>query len=113
MAAEVWHGCFQHRRERALMLAAALIITAWGSVGLYRGLDTAEACTTPSTAFPMSAAAASRRRRFQTRGPDNQREGRPIEELGMESKWPRSLVPRAGESRRLSIERDGERVLTM
>jgi hypothetical protein len=38
-------------------------------------------------------------------------EGVPVEKLGMESRWPRSLVPRAGESRRFLVARQGEQLM--
>lgn len=37
-------------------------------------------------------------------------EGRPVEELGMESRWPLALAPRVGQKHRFVVERKGERV---
>jgi hypothetical protein len=37
-------------------------------------------------------------------------EGTPVGELGMESRWPRQLAPRIGQSLRFVVERNGERV---
>jgi len=37
-------------------------------------------------------------------------EGTPVEELGMESRWPRRLAPRIGQSLRFVVDRNGETV---
>jgi hypothetical protein len=101
-------------RERALMLASALIITAWGSVALYQGLHTGFSGGLYDTEYRIGQFGhGSLAERSGLKPGDRviSVEGRPVEELGMESRWPRSLVPRAGESRRFLIDRNGERIL--
>lgn len=105
---------FNIGRQRALMLASALIIVAWGGVGLYQGLNTgfSGGLYDPEYRIVQSGRGSLAERSGLKPGDRViSVEGRPVEELGMESRWPRSLVPRAGESRRFLVDRNGERIL--
>jgi hypothetical protein len=101
-------------RQRALMLAVAIIIVAWGSVGLYQGLNTGFSGGLYNTEYRIvQSGRGSLAERSGLKPGDRviSVEGRPVEELGMESRWPPSLVPRAGQSRRILVDRNGERIL--
>ena len=101
------------RRERALMLAGALVIAAWGAVGLYQGLNSGFSGGLYDPEYRVPAiwpGGLADRSGFKPGDRVISVEGRPVEELGMESRWPRSLAPRIGESRRFVIERKGERI---
>jgi hypothetical protein len=104
---------FNIGRERACLLAGALIIIAWGSVGLYQGLNSgfSGGLYDPEYRVPeVRRGGLADRSGFKPGDRVISVEGRPVEKLGMESRWPRSLVPQVGESRRFVIERDGERI---
>jgi hypothetical protein len=101
-------------RQRALMLASALVIVVWGCVGLYQGLNTgfSGGLYDPEYRVPeVGRGSLAERSGLKPGDWVISVEGRPVEELGMESRWPRSLVPRAGESRRFLVERNGQRIL--
>jgi hypothetical protein len=104
---------FNVGRQRALLLAGALVITAWGSVGLYLGLNSgfSGGLYDPEYRVPaVRRGGLADKSGFKAGDRVISVEGRPVEELGMESRWPRSLVPRIGESRRFVVERNGERI---
>lgn len=102
------------RRRDALLLAGAVALIAWGAAGLYQnarcgfsgGLYTPD-YTVPGV-FPGSAAAKAG---FVPGDRVISVEGIPVEKLGMESRWPRALLPRVGESHRFLVERTGGQVL--
>jgi hypothetical protein len=94
------------------MLTGALALIVWGSLGLYDGLHTgfSGGLYDPEYRVPeIGQDGLAARSGFRAGDRVISVEGRPVEQLGMESRWPRSLVPRIGESRRFVVERDGER----
>jgi hypothetical protein len=106
-------GVLNMGRERAWMLASTLIIIAWGSIGLYQGLNAgfSGGLYDPEYRVPdVRRGGVAERSGFRPGDRVISVEGRPVEELGMESRWPRSLVPRAGESRRFVVDRNGVRI---
>jgi hypothetical protein len=101
------------RCQRALMLTSAVVITLWGSVGLYQGLNTGFSGGLYDPEYRISAVrrgSPADKSGFIPGDRVISVEGRTVEELVMESRWPRSLVPRIGESRRFVVDRNGERI---
>ncbi len=102
------------RSRRLLLLAGAAGFVVWGAMGLCLGprrgfsggLYTPE-YTVPGV-LPGSAAAKAG---FEPGDRVISVEGIPVERLGMESRWPRSLAPGLGDSRRFLVERKSGRVL--
>jgi hypothetical protein len=95
------------------MLTSAVVITLWGSVGLYQGLNTGFSGGLYDPEYRISAfrrGSLADKSGFKPGDRVISVEGRPVEELGMESRWPQSLVPRIGESRRFVVDRNGERI---
>jgi len=101
---------FTAKRRMALLLAAAVALTAWGTVGFFERLDDGWGAYTYSPDYIVNF--------VEPGGPGDQAglqngdrvisvEGIPVEQLPLYSRWPRSLAPRVGESRRLVVERDG------
>ncbi|MBI4874544.1 MAG: hypothetical protein HY822_07925 [Acidobacteria bacterium] len=100
-------------RQRAWLLASAVIIVAWGSAGLHEGLNSgfSGGLYDPEYRVPgVRRGGLADKSGFKPGDRVIGVEGRPVEKLGMESRWPRSLAPRAGESRRFVVERNGERI---
>jgi hypothetical protein len=100
-------------RQRAWMVTASLVLAAWAAVGFLEGLNTgfSGGLYDPEYRVPgITAGGLAARSGFQAGDRVISVEGRPVEELGMESRWPRALVPRVGESRRFVVERRGGRV---
>jgi hypothetical protein len=100
-------------RQRALALVAALVVTAWGAAGLYEGLNSgfSGGLYDPEYRVPgVRPGGLADRSGFEAGDRVISVEGRPVESLGMESRWPRSLVPRIGGSRRFVVQRDGKQV---
>jgi hypothetical protein len=100
-------------RQRALVLVAALAVTAWGAAGLYEGLNSgfSGGLYDPEYRVPgVYPGGLADRSGFKSGDRVISVEGLPVETLGMESRWPRSLVPRISESRRFVVQRDGEQV---
>ncbi len=101
------------RHQRILMVAAAVFLIAWGGFGFYRGLHGgfSGGLYDPSYrvvgVFPGSLADKAG---FRPGDRVISVEGIPVGELGMESRWPRSLARRIGQSHRFVVERKGERV---
>jgi len=94
------------QRRWAWMLAGAVVVVAWGSVGLYQGLHSgfSGGLYDPEYRVPgVRPGGLADRSGFQPGDRVISVQGRPVEELGMESRWPRSLVPRSGESRRFIV----------
>jgi hypothetical protein len=101
------------RLQRALILTGAVVIVLWGTVGLYEGLNSgfSGGLYDPEYRIPgVARGGLADRSGFEPGDRVISVQGRPVEELGMESRWPRSLVPRVGESRRFVVERNGQRV---
>ena len=99
--------------QRALMLTSVVVLTVWGSVGLYRGLNTgfSGGLYDPEYRIPgVRSGGLADNSGFKPGDRVISIQGRPVEELGMESRWPRYLVPRIGESRRFVVDRNGERI---
>ncbi|MFB3829796.1 MAG: PDZ domain-containing protein [Bryobacteraceae bacterium] len=94
------------------MIAGALAVVAWGSLGLYQGLNTGFSGGLYDTGYRVPGVrpgGLADRSGFKPGDRVVSVEGIPVEELGMESRWPRALVPRIGETRRFVVERNGAR----
>ena len=101
------------RGQRTLMLTVAVVIALWGSVGLYQGLNTgfSGGLYDPEYRIPdVRRGGLADKSGFKAGDRVISVQGKRVEELGMESRWPRSLVPRIGESRRFIVDRNGERI---
>lgn len=100
-------------RSRALLLVVAIALIAWGAVGLYQGLNSgfSGGLYDPTYTVPgVRPGSLAERSGFNAGDRIISVESIPVERLGMESRWPRALAPRIGESRRFVVERNGERV---
>lgn len=101
-------------RSRSLLLVvAAVTILVWGSVGLYQGLHRgfSGGLYDPEYRVPgVAPGSPAEKAGFRAGDRVVSVEGRPVEQLGMESRWPRSLTPGIGESRHFVVERQGELV---
>jgi hypothetical protein len=101
------------RRRRVLLLAAAIGLVGWGSLGLYQGLHNGftGGLYDPEYVVPgVMPGGEADKAGFQAGDRVISVEGRPVGELGMESRWPRSLTPRVGQAHRFVVERKGERL---
>lgn len=98
-------------RRRVLLLVVAVAITVWGTVGFFQRLPMGRGGYTYSPEYIVNY--------VERGGPADEAglevgdrvisvEGIPVEELPLYSRWPNSLTPRAGESRRLVVEREGQ-----
>ncbi|HSG81714.1 MAG TPA: PDZ domain-containing protein, partial [Gemmatimonadota bacterium] len=98
-------------RAGMLALAAAAALIVWGIVGFFDRMGQGWGGYTYSPDYVVNY--------VQPDGPGEEAgmemgdrvisvEGMPVEELPLYSRWPRSLAPKVGESRRLTVERDGE-----
>ncbi len=99
------------RHVRLLACVTALI--AWGAVGLYQGLNSgfSGGLYDPAYTVPgVHPGSLAERSGFKAGDRVVSVEGIPVERLGMESRWPRALAPKVGESRRFVVERNGQRV---
>lgn len=100
------------KRRLSLLLAAAALV-AWGGFGLWQGLHTGFSGGLYDPGYrvpgvrPASPAATAG---FQPGDRIVSVAGKPVEQLGMESRWPRSLAPQPGQSHRFVVERGGQRV---
>ncbi len=106
-------GSVNVRRQCVFMLAVAAAITVWGSVGLYQGLNSGFSGGLYDPDYRVVGlwrGGLADRSGFKSGDRVISVEGRPVEQLGMESRWPRSLTPGIGETRRFVVERKGERV---
>jgi hypothetical protein len=96
-----------------LLLAAAIGLVGWGSLGLYQGLNSgfSGGLYDPEYRVPgVIPGGLAAKSGFLTGDRVISVEGTPVEKLGMESRWPRSLAPRIGQSRRFVVERKGVRI---
>jgi len=101
------------RHRGALLLGAAVIITAWGTVGFFQGLGGGFSGGLYSPRYVVDGVmpgGAGEKAGLRVGDRVISVEGKPVEELGMESRWPRSLTPRAGDTRRFLVEREGKKV---
>ncbi len=101
-------------RQSAGLLAAGVALIAWGAIGSYRNPQGgfSGGLYTPDYTVPeISPGSVGGKAGLKPGDRVISVEGIPVEKLGMESRWPRSLVPRAGESRRFLVERKQARVL--
>jgi len=101
------------KSRRVVFLAIAVIITAWGTVGFYQGLHRGYSggLYDPQYVVPgVMPGGLAEKSGFQAGDRVISVEGRSVEDLGMESRWPRSLAPMIGQTRRFVVERKGERI---
>jgi hypothetical protein len=101
------------RHPGALLLGAAVIITAWGTIGFFQGLGGGFSGGLYSPRYVVDGVmpgGAGEKAGLRVGDRVISVEGKPVEELGMESRWPRSLTPRAGDTRRFLVEREGKNV---
>ncbi len=100
-----------HER-RFELLGLAVLLTAWGGAGfLTRAGGYTDALYEPDFTIrhaPEGGVLAEAS--FQVGDTVVAVEGIPVEEVGMHSRWPRSLSREAGESLRMTVRRDGELV---
>jgi hypothetical protein len=99
--------------ERWWMLGAGVALAAWGAVGFYQGLGRAysEGLYDPEYRVPgVLPGGTAHRAGFKAGDRIVSVDGRPVEELGMESRWPRSLRRQPGQTLRFVVERNGARV---
>ena len=95
------------------MLATALVITAWGAAGFFQGLNSgfSGGLYDPEYVVPgVMPGGPAERSGLREGDRVISVEGTPAAQLGMESRWPRRLAPRIGESRRFVVERKGEQI---
>ena len=98
------------KRHRTWVPAAAAVIVTWGMLGLFSGTNAGytDALFQPDYTIlyapegsPLDEAG------FQIGDSVVTVEGIPVVELGMYSRWPRSLLRRPGESLTMVVEREG------
>lgn len=100
--------------HRMALWAAAAFLVLWSAAGIYD--NSRFACSQglydPSFRVPQLPA-SNIGAKAGLRAGDRvvSVEGFPIASLGMESRWPRALTPRPGESRRFLVERNGAMLL--
>ncbi|HSD67380.1 MAG TPA: hypothetical protein VLF95_11800 [Vicinamibacteria bacterium] len=96
-----------------LVAVASAALVAWAAVGFYQGLNSgfSGGLYDPGYVVPgVWPGGLADRSGFRAGDRVISVEGTPVEELGMESRWPRRLAPRIGQSHRFVVDRDGERV---
>ena len=101
------------KRWRVSLAAVALGLIAWGGIGFYQGLHRgfSGGLYDPQYVVPgVMPGTMADKAGFKAGDRVISVEGRPVEELGMESRWPRSLRPRIGQAQRFVVERNGERL---
>lgn len=101
------------QRHRWLVAVASGALVAWGAVGFYQGLNAGFSGGLYDPKYVVPGAwpgSLAERSGFRAGDRVVSVEGTPVEELGMESRWPRRLVPRVGQSLRFVVDRNGERV---
>ena len=99
--------------RRIVMGVGAVLITAWGAIGLVAGLNSGFSGGLYDPSYRVVGlwpGGLADRSGFKDGDRVVSVEGRPVEELGMESRWPRALAPGIGESRRFVVEREGKQV---
>jgi len=101
------------RHRGALLLGAAAIIAAWGTIGFFQGLGGGFSGGLYSPRYVVDGVmpgGAGEKAGLRVGDRVISIEGKPVEKLGMESRWPRSLAPRIGDTRRFVVEREGKTV---
>lgn len=101
------------RRGGAALLLIAAVLVAWGAVGLQQGLNAGFTGGLYDTEYRVPGVypgSVADRAGFKAGDRVISVEGVPIEDLGMESRWPRSLAPRIGQTHRFIVERNGAHV---
>lgn len=101
------------RHGGTILLVTAIALVAWGAVGLVQGMDSGftGGLYDPEYRVPgVLPGGAAEKAGFKAGDRVISVDGIPIEELGMESRWPRSLATKAGQSRRFVVERNSERI---
>ncbi len=96
-----------------LFMVSALFLIAWGGVGLYEGLHRGftGGLYDPEYVVPgVMPGGAAERAGFRVGDRVLSVDGIPVESLGMESRWPRSLASDVGQSRRFLVKRGGETI---
>ena len=102
-----------HTHRKALLLVAAVTVIAWGSAGFYQGLNSgfSGGLYDPEYMVPgVFPGSAAEKAGFRAGDRVVSVEGIPIEDLSMESRWPRSLAVKPGHSLRFVVERKSERI---
>jgi hypothetical protein len=96
--------------HKALLLTAAVAITAWGVIGYLdrRQLGRAEFMYDLDYSLMVVPDGPAAQAGMQDGDRMVSVEGVMVEDLPLYSRWPRSLGARVGESRRYVVERDGE-----
>ena len=100
------------QQKKRIVLVIALALTAWGILGVFGNTDGyTDALFEPDYTIlhappdgPLAEAG------FQVGDSVVTVEGIPVEELGMYSRWPRSLARRPGESLSMTVDRAGQQV---
>lgn len=103
---------FPHAKTIA-WIALSLCLASWTAFGLWRGLHSgfSGGLYDPSYRVPgVIPGSAAARAGFQPGDRIITVEGRPVEELGMESRWPRSLSHPIGSTQRFVVQRAGQYV---
>jgi membrane-associated protease RseP (regulator of RpoE activity) len=98
------------RHRPILLMMGAVALVAWGAIGLYQGLHRgfSGGLYDPHYVMPgVVPGSAAERAGFRAGDRVISVDGTPVEELGMESRWPRSLAAQIGQSRRFLVERNG------
>ena len=101
------------KRRRLLVLAAAIGLLAWCGFGVYRRQNGGftGGLYDPEYRVPgVIPGGWADRSGFMAGDRVISVEGRPVEELGMESRWPLGLAPRVGQKHRFVVERKGGKV---
>jgi hypothetical protein len=84
------------RHRGALLFGAAVIITAWGTIGFFQGLGGGFSGGLYSPRYVVDGVmpgGAGEKAGLRVGDRVISVEGKPVEEVGMESRWPRSLTP--------------------
>lgn len=101
------------QRRRWILCAISICLAAWGSFGLYQGLHSGftGGLYDPEYKVPgVFRGGLADRSGFKPGDRVISVDGAPIEQLGMESRWPRRLATSIGQSRRFVVDRNGERI---
>ncbi|MCK5650327.1 MAG: hypothetical protein KAJ42_03075 [Gemmatimonadetes bacterium] len=100
------------KRHRLTVLAATVVIVSWGVAGLLQESDGfTDALYAPDYTIPgIRPGSVLEEAGFLAGDSVVTVEGIPVVELGMYSRWPRSLSRRPGESISMVVEREGELV---